>query len=89
MRWRRVARGASAGLIQAPQVALCLVVQDRAGRTEHEAPLTARSDSDNTFWFVALSEEQTTLIAEYWSHVIPFVDGLELAEGVGNAPTSV
>jgi hypothetical protein len=32
-----------------------------------------RADSDETFWAIALAEEQLTLITENGLHVVPFI----------------
>jgi len=45
------------------------------------------ADSNASSGLIALAKEQLALVTEYRFHGIYMVDGLGLAEGVGNAPT--
>jgi hypothetical protein len=47
-----------------------------------------RTNPEGAAWFVALAKEQLALIAKNGLHGIPFIMGLKLVKGVGNAPTS-
>jgi hypothetical protein len=44
-----------------------------AGRTEYQARADARTDSNETFWFVALAKEQSALITHDVFHRSPFI----------------
>ena len=55
---------------------------------EDEVQLRHRVDAEDTIWFVAPAREQLALVTGGGFHGFPFVEG-EVAEGVGNAPTSV
>src|SRR5258705_629420 len=59
-----------------------------AHRTKNFDRLGGQPDSDQTIRFVAPAKEQLALVTENGLHWIPFVEVYELAEGVGNAPTS-
>lgn len=53
-------------------IRLDLWLQPEAHGTKTELQLH-RSDSEDTIWFIALAEEQLTLITENGLHVVPFI----------------
>src|SRR5258706_258497 len=50
--------------------------QSETHRPKYKFQPRRRTDSEDTFWFVALAKEQVALITEYGFHWFPFVKGL-------------
>ena len=49
-------------------------LRTEARRAEHEIQLRARSDPNDTVWFVALAKEQSALVTGYWFHGCSFLN---------------
>ena len=64
-------------------------VRTGARRQEYQIPPGGRTDSNDPVWLITFAKEQLALITDDTPHGISFGYWFVLAEGVGNAPTSV